>query len=1285
MTTPEPTNPPPSPPTDQPAQAPPATGASIARLTRALARLRWLVVAHLLAARVLGVMGLVVALGLVFALVDYVLRWPTSVRLVFWCVNAGALGWWFARFLLPVLRFRPTDTQLALRIEQTELGLRSGWRGLLASGLELSRRPDAGEGLTHDAVARAAESFARVPSRRLLGALHAPVLARSTAIAAIALIAMVSIATIHPVLTGIGARRVLMPWSGAQWPKRTAIAHAELPAAHPLGVALPLRAVLLRSPGPAERANVEATYRVIADGVPGPRVRTLLTPQARRAVAHGVSDTTDGASTMGTLFERLIDPQALLASLGTTPDAGASIQLEYSFASADDQTPVHTVALVEPPRATAITLDVTPPAYVAGLPFATDVLAGRIDAGTGLDDRAAVGPVLAGSTVAATIRFNKPLPAPPSSADQALLDAFLRARLPGLLPDQSATPQAPASALTLVPSESLDAWTLTLPAERSLRVSILPVDRFQLGPRDEATLRLEVVEDRTPTAAIIAPAQDEAVLPSAVIPTTAEGRDDVAVWTTTLLQQVAKGDSSSPGAVPVPQGEPAPIATRNIQSAEASPAAPASAAAARTLQASSTIDLAPLALTPGDELRLTAQAQDAKGALAQPPTAPVVSAVRRLRIISESQLVEQLRTEMAGVRDAAQRLEQEQSSLTAQRGLEGEALSQAQRAQAGLAERVEPLAQALERLAQRADRNRLEDAALQGALSDARQAASTAAQAAQQAAERLSAAGEAARAEDRAAQDAQAQQAQQQAADELAALAQSLSTGDDDWSVRRALEQLLTQQRQLRAQTAAAGAQTQGQDVEQLPRAQRDDLERIARRQEELAEQASRTLEELERRAREAQEASPERARSLEQAAARARAQQLTQRQRDAARQARQNQTGQSQQSQQAAEQALQEALDAMEQTQQAQDQRLRRLLADVQQSLRQLIEQQEAQLALLAPALQGQAAPNLDQGMIALHQNTLGVVGTLREQTEQSQSLERLAGLVSSAGESQAGAIVSLRQAPPDLVVADQMERTSLARLQEALAEAQRLDQQAQRRDEQRVRRELRKAYTQALDVQTGVNAQARELAGAEDNRRTRSQARALSQRQEELRQRLSELRSKTTELADAKVFDFAHNRLERDMATAIAGLGEGRVAPATLRQLTAAARVLASLVKALEDPPKSDDLQDSGGGGGGGGGGGQQGQQDAIPDFAQLVLLREMQAEALARTEALGQGQDVDASEAADVSRLQQDLAAQAQALLEKLQQQDAPQGQPLPPVAPGDGPDRAPQGPRDQEPAP
>jgi hypothetical protein len=558
-------------------------------MRRRLTGLRRLAKALLLSERALRLVWVFGAVVLGLALADYWLRMPAAVRLILWAAGLGLLVAGVRSVLMPAIRFRPTLTQVALRLE----GLpEPGLRGSLASGLELAGEPR--EGLAGQLAGLASRDAAE-HLERLGGVGRALSLSRlrRTGLAAVcALAPIIALGVWRPDLAIIGSQRVLAPWSSAAWPKRTQVVAGGLAAAHPIGVALPLRAVIVRSPEAPGRTNVAVNYQLIVDGEPRATQQALLTFQPPRQ--------DDPNAAPGEVYERLIDTAALVPPELRSPDR--KIEVAVTFSTADDRTEPRVVRLVEPPALRAARAEVELPAYAApSRTLGTEFVNGVRDLSWGPGEVGNLGPVLAGSRVTLHLTLNKPVPVPPEpGAAQA---RWLASALPGL--DEA---------------EGLEvrfdgpSCTIRLEPARSVRFGVTPRDEFGVQAVDEATFRLEVRDDRAAAVSIVDPPQDEGVLPTAVLDVVGEGRDDVALAWVTVESTPAKPPGASVGAAPEAIGPPAEII-------RATPAG--EARREQTLvRATTTIDLSTRDLAPGDELWLVARAADVRPRAQRVPETP---------------------------------------------------------------------------------------------------------------------------------------------------------------------------------------------------------------------------------------------------------------------------------------------------------------------------------------------------------------------------------------------------------------------------------------------------------------------------------------------------------------------------------------------------------------------------------------------------------------------------------------------------------------------------------------
>ena len=132
------------------------------------------------------------------AALDYFLRTPNWFRsgLLVGGVMLLIVAFW--RWIRPAMRFNPSLTEVALRIEQSEPGQKAGLTGTLAAGLELGP-----EHASEPVVTGAIERFGQV---KLSSVLSGARLGRVAAGLMLAAGAVVALAAAFPTLAAIGAR-----------------------------------------------------------------------------------------------------------------------------------------------------------------------------------------------------------------------------------------------------------------------------------------------------------------------------------------------------------------------------------------------------------------------------------------------------------------------------------------------------------------------------------------------------------------------------------------------------------------------------------------------------------------------------------------------------------------------------------------------------------------------------------------------------------------------------------------------------------------------------------------------------------------------------------------------------------------------------------------------------------------------------------------------------------------------------------------------------------------------
>ena len=1188
------------------------------RVSRSLGRLRRRARMVLQCQRVGWLLAGVLVVGLVVGLGDYVLRLPDGLRTLLWGVGVGVIAWVVVRRVFPAWRFRPTLTEIALRLEDSG---DDSIRGLLASGLELEPRPDESE-LTQRLGERvrqlAAERFDAMSARRLLVTGRAW---RSLACLAAGVAVLGGIWLMNAPLARVGVMRVATPWAEARWPARTVVADVTGVAVHPLGTALALRAAAGRRGSGGEGMTVEAKYRLVIADRAGPTRRVLLTGQPNAAPA-GVLP----AGMEPVLYEQLIEP----AGVGGGGGGGGEARLEYWFETEDNRTPTASVLLVEPPAVVSASAVLTPPAYVGGKKGDGGEGEGGVgegwggegggELGAGDDERAVVGPVLAGTRLSLSIVLNKPVPVPV----EAELGSWLGRTL-GMV-------EPPADIEAAFSGRS---WVLSWTLAESVRVPVVVTDGYGLTGLTSPVYRFDVIEDRSPSATVTEPAEDESVLASAVIEAAGEGRDDVGMaWSALRWQKAQPTDGSiGPGVEPV--GEPVEFARIKA------------AAGPQRLDARETLDLSMLDLSPGDELRLTTLAKDTF-VLGGVEHEPVESTPRRLAIIAETELIEQIRAELGSLRRGAIALDERQQRL-AEAVTKGNASQEVRRDQASITDDLGRLGRVATKQSARVDRNRLDDEALRGLLDDATALLEGAGAGSSEASAEMASSPDQVMTEPEQQRVAQAQERVRRELEQLIGL---LDRGEDGWMVRRSVQRLLDEQRRLAQRSGEVGVALAGKDAADLTAEELSELQQIAQRQRELARRAGEMLDELAERSRQMERVDPGQSQAMSDAARRGREGRVPESLDEAARQIQQNRTSSAGGLQQEAIKAMERMLEDLDKADAKRDEALRRVLAGLIASLRTLVRAQEDEIASLG---RGGVRAGLDAGMARLHQNTLGVAGRA-EINEPEMGVLR--DLIDSAATAQSQAVLKLRAEPIDGERVRSLEELSLARLRDAVGEAERLKKQAEAGDQQRKRQELRRAYRDALQEQVALRGEAEPYVGMKITRRQRVVVRSIGERQDTLRGRLDTLRQDTKELGDAAVFAFAHDRLDGLMGGAAGALRRGRVDDAVLRRQGSAVRTLQGIVEALKDgePPKDDFRDQDGGKGGGAGGGGKGEGGPLIPSLAQLKLLRSLQQEAADLTRDINDEPSPDPARLEELALLQRQITEHSRELVRELTQPPA-----------------------------
>lgn len=1216
--------------------------AAMARLESVRSWARVLLVVH----RGAWLAALVVAVVVGAGLVDYVLRTPSWMRVLALGVGLVVLAGLLWRQVWPALRFNPPLEVLALRIESTRAGREARLPGVLASGVGLageSRTPTIGGAMARTVTSEAASRFAPVPALRLFDLRPAT---RAALVCLVMLVATLGLIVVQPTLSMIGARRVLTPWAQAAWPKRTQLADATTARVHALGTALPLRAGLVRSAGSPESTLVEAHYRVVEreGGRSGPWQSLALNLQSGGVSVRATNIDGQAVEAAASLFSQDLPPGALM--LPGQDAAAEGRELEYWFASGDDRTNPQRVRLVAPPAVASARATIDAPDYLRALGAPPRV----VDLGGGLDERATVPGVLAGSRVVMDLTLTKAVPVPNEANARAawLAETFGEAagQISGMFDGAR--------------------WTLALTAAQPVRIGLNLVDEFGIRAADEAAYRIQTVLDNPPEATVTVPEATIDVLPDAQVSITVEARDDLALATLSAQWQHARRSPGSAGAQPEPSQPPSDLKR------EAFVLEPG---ATPTTQAQIALTIVPrdLAAQPGDELWITAVATDVFAHEGQGHE-PVRSAVRKIRIISADALTEQLWSELLSLRRAAMRAAEQQTQARerVEQARDGLASGEAERAeraagqvetasreQGAVDEALSTMRQSLERTAARARQNGLSDRDLAEAVESASRLVDAAQGASEEAGQALREAGaaqqrpgspaERGREAGRSAQRAGEQQAQVERA--LEQLADELDRGQDAWAVRRGLERLLSDQQALREQVQRQAQDTAGKAQEQLTPEQRAQAEDAAQRQQQMAERLNQLVEDMGESAKRLNQTEPTTSGALRDAAQRAQRAQTQQQMERAAEQIRQNQQQAASDQQQRAEQTLEQMMQDLQRAGRQREAVLRRELESLIESIQGLIARQQQAMRNLE-----RRSGNLDTEMITLHTSTLDAADRARAGGRDTAAVAK--PLMAAAGH-QDEAVGALRAQPINADGARTAEAAALQKLNDALAEAQNALSKSQQREESQKRAELRAAYQALLVEQRLLTASTQELVGKPIDRRVRFLAADLATRQSSVQARAREILAQNDDLRKSPTFPIAHRRLDDAAGQASAMLTKAEVGAGLVIRQQSVVRTLEMLVKALADSQRDqDDPFRSPEESGQNNQGGQDGQQPEglVPSAAEVELLKSLQEEALTVTRAADEAKDAALARQSrdDAATLQAELPRLAEEIVKKLQEQ-------------------------------
>ena len=1219
----------------------------------------------LLVRRLAQMLAMLLPVLLILGLLDYLLRLPGPLRLVIMLVVAGVTLYWLGTRLYRAAKFAPSIPELALRVERVYPQL----AGSFASAVEFSlaadeyASPASTAGMAQQAIAEMQGKLGQINLNKLLR-IKPTLLALGMAGLSVALLGGVIAAV--PVASATAASRWFNPLGDAEWPKRNHVEVADALPVYPVDSKVRLRAQVTQ--GLSDDLPMTIRYRVADDeGEAGQWQTVRVNPQRAEAAAGRPG-----------IYETLIDIPAPVARSLMSGQRDSAV-LEVTYTAGDFTTEVQQLTLSARPEITAVTASITPPRYAQGL------ISGQTIALHEQSDRIAACSGYQGSDITLTIGFNKPLPEP--TAKQVAADA-------GLPEDADIKLTRDNGAVTGFSAQ----WTLA----DTVTSSFVLTDSFGLSSTESDRLyRIQALQDEPPSVILLAPAIDESVLPTAQVELGATSEDDIAMQSLRLD-------------VVVPDRENTPEDAEQLATRRLDDPALYTTGRVESMELTHTVALSGLGLIPGDEVLITARGRDVYN-LNGVAHDEVQSETRRLRVITEQELADQVRRVLRGIRNTAQTLERNQR-LVAERTERGEP-SEAAAQQGDLSRRIAAQSDQLDAVRQRLDRNgpenldgleRLLDRA-EGLLDSARQAseqaeqnlqqsqeqrdtaaaASAAAENAQQQAEQAAAQGNEAQAQEQQQQateseqqaaaasaaaetaKAQAGEQQQQTQRQLGELVAALDMGESVGEVESELSSILDEAERLAQDTRELLPKTVGQERENLPEDVQQQLDEAAQRQQELAERAEALVDKMRQTAAEVSEQgqTPEQratAKTLEEAAAVAERQGLQQNTQEAAENLEENQVADAATQQQQSISTLEQMMAELGKQQDRRQEELKRLLQELAQKIQKLVTDQEAQLAL-AEAAQADALAVLEQPLFELRRRTMLV----EAEATASPDTEPIAAPLGRAVQHQAEAVKAIRGQDKQGTVAGETE--ALAQLRLALEQINQQQEEQQQEQQREERLKLRQAYYDLAEKQEQLIAIVQQH--KQDEPYDRRDWRQINQLHEEALEKAEfdqaqeAIRAKAQELSEAigeaMVYQSTHRRIDQAAARAEDRLSDRTIDELVISDQVATAQLLRTLGDAMDDAAldeKFEQRREEQQAGQQPGGGGEGQEPPLVPDLAEIKLLRELMISVKDQTAELDglaeqKGTDAYKQRLDELAQTQQELGELGQYLLDKLREQMQP----------------------------
>jgi len=867
--------------------------------------------------------------------------------------------------------------------------------------------------------------------------------------------------------------------------------------------------------------------------------------------------------------------------------------LTYWYEAGDDSTArsAYDIRVVRRPEVVSALAHVEPPPYaLEQSPRLHDLSDGPVRA-----------PI--GGQVRVTLRTNKPI-APEGFADRV----GLRTETGELI----LLEPGPTGRQTLV---------ARFPVERDVRFRAELVDEHGFENRGAVTHSIIAVSDTPPTVTVVEPRGATDVTPTGSVPLLIRIEDDFGIQDLELEYQRLGGDVSRIALMDKLEV----VAERGMVEATAR----------------DSWDLESLSLVPGDVIVFAAVATDNR-ITEQNAVQVTRSASVQIKIISDAEFDIRLRSDMAllearirealldqeDLHDRTRVLERERSEAEPLTDAERETTAGLAGRQIRLATRVRELAERFGKLVSRIERNRTEhDQAsaqmlrLRDLLQQVAGGPMTIASAKLDSLRELFEPG---------AQQATltASREQQQAAiDNLRNILGIMAEWGSFHELVTRAQNLLDRQGDLQLRTGEVGKRTLGKPVESLSDSESSALQQAARQQDRLADEVEQLVDKMARLLKSPVDEDPSSADSIDAAIRAGRALGATKHARAAFDAIQENRTAAATIEQRAAAKALQKMIAALRAREDRQLEQLRKRLAEAEQLVASLIEEQQTlrdathETTFIQPGDAAYASLEQEQRRVRRNAELVGDELAGAKRTREAGRLVREAAAPMETAE------IELRERQPAPATVAQDE--ALAELKEALALLEELARETEQEALRRSLAQIREVLEEILASQTEVNEGIQELIEriAQGGRLGRGEARVatrLARRQADVRAKVDE---QLPEFEKVAVYKWALERVAQWMRSSRRALSDRRVDDDLLEVAGRIVRELEKLIRAIEDTealPLDTEFMEAEGGGGQSGS--RQASDKPVPTVAELLVLKAMQTDINDRTDKLHESFDIE-----------------------------------------------------------